>query len=71
MSSGITEYVLAAPNWDSLWPTFVDAVGDTLWMVAITMVVGGFFGLVLGLLLYTTRPGGILHIHDLLRLGVA
>ena len=56
----MTEYLLAEPNWDNLGPTFLDAIGDTLWMVAITMIVGGFFGLVLGMLLYTTRPGGIL-----------
>jgi len=59
-STGITEYILAEPNWDTLGPTFLEAIGDTLWMVAITMVVGGFFGLLLGLFLYTTRPGGIL-----------
>ena len=58
--SNINEFVLAEANWDRLGPTFVDAIGDTLWMVAITMVVGGFFGLLLGLFLYTTRPGGIL-----------
>ncbi len=52
--------ILAEPNWDRLGPTFVEAIGDTLWMVAITMVIGGFFGLILGILLYTTRPGGIL-----------
>ena len=52
--------ILAQPNWDRLGPTFVEAIGDTLWMVAITMVIGGFFGLMLGILLYTTRPGGIL-----------
>lgn len=52
--------VLAQPNWERLGPTFVEAIGDTLYMVAITMVVGGFFGLVLGVFLYTTRPGAIL-----------
>ncbi len=52
--------ILAQPNWDRLGPTFVEAIGDTLWMVAVTMVIGGFFGLMLGILLYTTRPGGIL-----------
>ena len=46
--------ILAEPNWDRLGPTFVEAIGDTLWMVAITMVIGGFFGLILGILLYTT-----------------
>ena len=60
MNAGATEYLLAAPNWDTLGPTFVEAIGDTLWMVAITMVIGGFFGLLLGIFLYTTRPGGIL-----------
>lgn len=60
MNTGVTEYLLAAPNWDTLGPAFVEAIGDTLWMVAITMVVGGFFGLLLGIFLYTTRPGGIL-----------
>ena len=38
MNTGVTEYLLAAPNWDTLGPTFVEAIGDTLWMVAITMV---------------------------------
>ena len=40
MNTGVTEYLLAEPNWDTLGPTFVEAIGDTLWMVAITMVVG-------------------------------
>ncbi|OAA16205.1 Methionine import system permease protein MetP [Corynebacterium afermentans subsp. afermentans] len=60
LNTGVTEYILAEPNWDTLGPAFLEAIGDTLWMVAITMVVGGFFGLLLGLFLYTTRPGGIL-----------
>lgn len=60
LNTGVTEYILAEPNWETLGPTFLEAIGDTLWMVAITMVVGGFFGLLLGLFLYTTRPGGIL-----------
>lgn len=60
LNAGVTEYVLAEPNWDTLGPTFIEAIGDTMWMVAITMVVGGFFGLLLGIFLYTTRPGGIL-----------
>ena len=57
----MNELTLAAgPNWDRLGPTFIEAIGDTMMMVGITMVVGGFFGLVLGVLLYTTRPSGIL-----------
>lgn len=49
-----------AADWDRLGPTFVDAIGDTLFMVSITMVVGGFLGLGAGILLYTTRQQGIL-----------
>lgn len=52
--------ILAQPNWERLGPTFIEAIGDTLFMVSITMVIGGFFGLILGVFLYTTRPGGIL-----------
>ena len=56
----MTEYILADPNWSRLGPTLLKAIGDTMFMVGITLVVGGFFGLVLGLALYTTRPSGIL-----------
>ncbi len=56
----MTETILADANWHRLGPTFLEAIGDTMIMVGITLVVGGFFGLVLGLLLYTTRPSGIL-----------
>ncbi len=38
---------------------FADAAVQTLYMVAITLLAGGLGGLLLGLLLYTTRPGGI------------
>ncbi|WP_257159358.1 methionine ABC transporter permease [Corynebacterium cystitidis] len=56
----MNEMILAQADWDRLGPTFIDAIGETLYMVVITMIVGGFFGLLLGLLLYTTRPSGIL-----------
>ena len=56
----MNQYTLAQPNWERLGPTFLEAIGDTLIMVSITMLVGGFFGLVLGIFLYTTRPGAIL-----------
>ncbi|MBN9644071.1 methionine ABC transporter permease [Corynebacterium mendelii] len=50
----------AAANWDNLRPTFYEAVTTTLYMVSITMLVGGFLGLVVGTLLYTTREQGVL-----------
>ncbi|AKK10458.1 methionine ABC transporter permease [Corynebacterium uterequi] len=56
----MTNTMILAADWDRLGPTFLEAIMDTLIMVSITMVVGGILGLVLGVLLYTTRKGGIL-----------
>lgn len=36
------------------------AAVETLYMVALTLVIGGFAGLALGIALYTTRPGSLL-----------
>jgi D-methionine transport system permease protein len=44
----------------SLWPTLWTAIGETLQMVLVTLGIGGFAGLVLGVLLYTSRPGNLL-----------
>ncbi|WP_454044843.1 methionine ABC transporter permease [Corynebacterium sp. Marseille-Q2516] len=49
-----------AADWNRLGDTFGKAILDTLIMVAVTMVVAGLLGLVVGMLLYTTREGGIL-----------
>jgi D-methionine transport system permease protein len=38
---------------------FWDATLETLYIVAVTLVIGGLGGLLLGVLLYATRPGGI------------
>ncbi|MGH3352903.1 MAG: methionine ABC transporter permease [Nocardioides sp.] len=42
-----------------LWPDIWQATGETLLMVALTMLIGGTLGLVLGLGLYLTRKGGL------------
>lgn len=47
-------------DWNVLGPIFQDAIWQTLQMVVATLVLGGILGLVLGVLLYTTRKGGIL-----------
>ena len=52
--------ILAQMDWDRLGPTFTKAIGDTLYMVSITLVLSALLGLLLGLLLYTTRSGGVL-----------
>ena len=64
MNALLTTAPLAAStrpvNWDTFIPkTLVPAIFDTLYMVAITMVIAGFLGLLLGALLYTTREGNI------------
>lgn len=47
-------------DWSVLGPVFATSIVQTLVMVTVTMLLGGFFGLVLGVLLYTTRRGGLL-----------
>lgn len=51
---------IEAASWERLQPVFIEAIWTTLYMVAVTMIIGGLFGLALGTLLYTTRDGGIL-----------
>ncbi|MCU1506653.1 MAG: ABC-type metal ion transport system, permease component, partial [Microbacteriaceae bacterium] len=47
-------------DWGLLGPVLVQAIGETLWAVSITLVLGGLFGFILGTVLYTTRRGNIL-----------
>ena len=58
----MTTAILAAgeTNWNRLAGPFQEAIVDTLVMVGTTLVIGGLCGLILGMLLYTTRTGGIL-----------
>lgn len=56
----MSDTMILAADWNRLGPTFVDAIVDTLVMVVTTMVISGLLGLVLGILLYTTRDAGIL-----------
>ena len=56
----MNQTMIMAADWNRLGDTFRDAILDTLIMVSITMVVSGILGLIVGLLLYTPRDGGIL-----------
>ncbi|MCS4489548.1 ABC transporter permease [Corynebacterium sp. ES2794-CONJ1] len=56
----MTTTVIAA-EWSRLSGTFTTAIADTLVMVLLTLAIGGTLGLALGVLLYTSREGGILH----------
>lgn len=47
-------------DWERLQPVLIEAVGETLYMVGVALLVGGFFGLLMGLALYTTRTGNLL-----------
>ena len=56
----MTVTTLAQANWDRLGPSLAEAIVDTLIMVSTTLIISGILGLGLGMLLYTTRTGGIL-----------
>lgn len=47
-------------DWERLTPLLWEAAGQTAYMVLITLLVGGFLGLALGLGLYLSRPGNLL-----------
>ncbi|WP_405100222.1 methionine ABC transporter permease [Oceanobacillus sp. FSL H7-0719] len=47
-------------DWSTFWPRIVEATGETLFMVATTLVFGSILGIMLGLLLYVTRENNIL-----------
>ncbi|MCS3843615.1 D-methionine transport system permease protein [Microbacterium sp. AK031] len=46
-------------NWDSLTPVLLQSIQETIYMVAITLVIGGVAGLLIGAVLYATRPGNL------------
>jgi D-methionine transport system permease protein len=54
-----TELAVASTNWEYLTPLLNRAVFETLYMVAMTIGIGGVIGLLLGLVLYSTRPGNL------------
>jgi D-methionine transport system permease protein len=47
-------------DWANDWPVFLEAFGQTLYIVGLSLGIGGTVGLLLGLVLYTTRRGGLL-----------
>lgn len=51
---------MGTTDWSTLWPKIWSAGLQTLQMVTISMVLASIFGLLLGLILYSTRPGHIL-----------
>ncbi|GAA1166029.1 methionine ABC transporter permease [Nesterenkonia sandarakina] len=49
-----------ALDWSYYGPELLEAIFDTIYMVAWAFLLGGFIGLTIGLTLYTTREGGLL-----------
>ncbi|MCU5527094.1 ABC transporter permease [Bacillus cereus] len=47
-------------DWSIFWPRILDATGDTLLMVIVTLIFAIIPGIPLGLLLYVTRKGNFL-----------
>ncbi|AWB81323.1 methionine ABC transporter ATP-binding protein [Corynebacterium yudongzhengii] len=56
----MTDAMILAADWGRLGPSFLEAIVDTLVMVTVTLALSGVFGLIVGVLLYTTRDSGIL-----------
>lgn len=46
-------------DWAYYGPELLSAIGDTLYMVGWAFLLGGILGMLVGMVLYTTRPGGI------------
>lgn len=60
-------------NWSTFWPRVVEATGETILMVILTLVFSSIFGILMGLLFFVTREGNILQnkvIFNLLNLFV-
>ena len=60
-------------DWSVLGPELLSALGETLYMVAVTLLLAGLLGLLVGVGLYVTRRGNILEnraVHEGLNLVV-
>jgi len=47
-------------DWDAFFPRFITALGETGLMVSVAFLVAAVLGVLLGLVLYATRPGNML-----------
>ncbi|MDN5582122.1 MAG: methionine ABC transporter permease [Corynebacterium sp.] len=60
MSTTDTLLLAKDTDWEFLSPIYQDAIVETLYMAIWGLAIGGLAGLVLGVLLFTTRSGGVL-----------
>jgi len=47
-------------DWETFWPKIVEATGETITMVLLTLIFSSVIGISIGLLFYVTREGNIL-----------
>lgn len=47
-------------DWALFWPRILEATGQTIYMVLLTLIFGAIIGIVIGLLLYVTRENNIM-----------
>ncbi|MEK4701524.1 methionine ABC transporter permease [Solibacillus sp. FSL R7-0668] len=47
-------------DWNTFWPRIVEATGETLYMVILTLGFGSILGISIGILLFVTRENNIL-----------
>lgn len=47
-------------DWSTFWPRIVEATGETLYMVILTLGFGSILGIAIGILLFVTRENNIL-----------
>jgi len=47
-------------DWSTFWPRIIEATGETITMVILTLIFASFIGVIIGLLLFVTRKGNVL-----------
>ncbi len=51
--------IRTATDWTTLTPVLLESIQETVYMVVVTMLIGGVAGLLIGAVLYATRPGNL------------
>jgi D-methionine transport system permease protein len=62
ISTAVTNTLIAAgkaTDWDVITPVLQKSIWETLYMVSLTVGIGGLIGLIIGLALYATRKGNL------------
>lgn len=57
--SSVHTIIVTETDWSLMGPKLFEELGNTLYMVGLSLILGGILGLVLGLALYLTRKGNL------------